>query len=123
MLRSLIIRSAARHEGGPATTAEGVAPHATARYAPARALVYIKKAGFSYILHDGMPGSELEYRPVKAGWLVGMHGNGLRHHFRTIFGHSCGPAAIFSCQVDRTVFDDCTVHSEKYADETIAEIH
>ena len=35
------------------------------RYAPARARV---KSG-SFVLHDGMPGSELEYRPVKRdGW-------------------------------------------------------
>ena len=35
------------------------------RYAPARARV---KSG-SFVLHDRMPGSELEYRPVKRdGW-------------------------------------------------------
>ena len=40
--------------------------------------------------------------PAVAGIGNLYHGNGLRHHFRTIFGHGCGPAAIFSCQVDRT---------------------
>ena len=29
-------------------------------------------------------------------------GNRFCHHFRTIFGHGCGPATIFSCQVGRT---------------------